>query len=258
MYIDLKPTDYTPEYIISQLTRNTTCIIIQLTQGIKKNSVPYGLLIRCKRICTEEHYFEQEARKIYNQLRYRKYPTTLLDEAIEKVRKMDRLSLLRPTPKKCTDKIRLLMNYNPMNPNLQDILKKFEGLLLMARKSAITPEQMQITYSRSPNLKDNLVKSNIDFLPKPKLSQPCLQPRCLTCSHMNTSQVISSKEKHSYPIRGNFNCKSNDIIYVMTCNICNIQYVGETSNSMNCRCRGHKSSIRTNKGSSCGNILQIL
>ena len=61
----------------------------------KKNSVPYGLLIRCKRIGTEEHYFEQEARKIYNQLRYRKYPTTLLDEAIEKVRKMDRLSLLR-------------------------------------------------------------------------------------------------------------------------------------------------------------------
>ena len=53
----------------------------------QKNSVPYGLLIRCKRICTEEHYFEQEARKIYNQLRYRKYPTTLLDEAIEKVRK---------------------------------------------------------------------------------------------------------------------------------------------------------------------------
>ena len=120
----------------------------------------------------------------------------------------------------------------------------------MTRKSVITPEQIQITYSRSPNLKDNLVKLNIDFLPKPKLSQPCLQPRCLTCSHMNTSQVISSKEKHSYPIRGNFNCKSNDIIYAMTCNTCNTQYVGETSNSMNCRCRGHESSIRTNKDQS--------
>ena len=64
---------------------------------------------------------------------------------------------------------------------------------------------------------------------------------------MNTSQVISSKDKQSYPIRGHFNCKSNEIIYVMTCNICNIQYVRETSNSMNCRCRGHESYIRTNK-----------
>ena len=33
----------------------------------------------------------------------------------------------------------------------------------------------------------------------------------------------------------------------MTCNICNIQYGGETSNTMNCRCRGHESSIRTEK-----------
>ena len=31
----------------------------------KKNSVPYGLLIRCKRICTEEHHFEQEASKFF-------------------------------------------------------------------------------------------------------------------------------------------------------------------------------------------------
>ena len=114
----------------------------------------------------------------------------------------------------------------------------------MTGKSVITPEQIQITYSRNPNLKDKLVKSNIEFQPKPNLCQPCWQPRCLTCSHMNTSQVISSKEKPSYPIRGNFNCKSNEIIYVMTCNI---QYVGETSNSMNCRCRGHESSIRTHK-----------
>ena len=65
----------------------------------QKNSVSYGLLIRCKRICTEDHHFEQEAKKIYNQLRLRKYPITLLDEAMETVRKMDRLSLLRPTPK---------------------------------------------------------------------------------------------------------------------------------------------------------------
>ena len=77
---------------------------------------------------------------------------------------MDKLSLLRPATKKTSDNIRLITNYNPRNPNLQDIQKKFEGLLLMTRKSVITPEQIQITYSRSPNLKDKLVKSNIDFL----------------------------------------------------------------------------------------------
>ena len=33
----------------------------------------------------------------------------------------------------------------------------------------------------------------------------------------------------------------------MTCNLCNRQYVGETSKTMNNRCRGHESSIRTEK-----------
>ena len=167
----------------------------------QNDSVPYCLLIRCRRICTEDYHLEQEAKKIYNQLKYTKYPTILLNEAIEKVRHMDRLSLLRPSTKKSQDNsIRLIPNYNPRNPNLLQILKKFEGLLLMSRKPVITPDQIKITYSRSPNLKDMLVKSEVYFQPKPRLCQPCWQPRCLTCTHMNTSQVISNKDNHSYPV----------------------------------------------------------
>ena len=88
----------------------------------------------------------------------------LLNEAIEKVRNKDRLSLLRPSTKKSQDNnIRLITNYIPRNPSLLHILKKFEGLLLMTRKPAITPDHIIITYSRSPNLKDMLVKSKIYF-----------------------------------------------------------------------------------------------
>ena len=214
----------------------------------QKDSVPYVLLSRCRKICTEDYHFELEAKKIYNQLKYWKYPTTLLNEAIKQVRNMDRLSLLRPSTKKLQySNIRLINNYNPRNLNLLHILKKFEGLLLITRKSAITPDQIKITYRRSPNLKAMLVKSKVHFELQPRLSQPCWQPSCLTCTHMNTSQVISNKDNHSYCIRENFNCKSSDIIYVMTCNVCNIQYVGDTSNTMNSRCREYKSSFRTEK-----------
>ena len=61
-----------------------TYITTQPTKKNQKDSVPYALLIRCKRIFTKDYHFEQEGKKIYNQLKYRKYPTTLLDEAIEK------------------------------------------------------------------------------------------------------------------------------------------------------------------------------
>ena len=137
-----------------------------------------------------------------------------------------RNTLLRPTiEKQPENNIRLVTNYNPRKPSLLQILKNFEAL--MTRKPAIKPENIQITYSRSPNLKDMLVKI-VYSQPQPKLSQPCWQPRCLICPNMNTSQVICNKCNHSYPIRGNFQCKSSNVIYVMTCNVCNIQYVGET------------------------------
>ena len=55
--------------------------------------------------------------------------------------------------------IRLITNYNPKNPNLLQLLKKFEGLLLMTRKSAVKLDNILVMYSRSPNLKDVPVKS---------------------------------------------------------------------------------------------------
>ena len=56
----------------------------------QKESVPYGLLIRSKRICSEQKYFDQEARNILQQLRDRKYPPLLLEEAYRKVNNMRR------------------------------------------------------------------------------------------------------------------------------------------------------------------------
>ena len=118
----------------------------------------------------------------------------------------------------------------------------------MTRKLAIKPDNIQITYSRSPNLKRYAHEIN-SILPTTTQTFSTMLAmkawRCLTWPHMNTSQVISNKDNHSYPIRGIFHCKSSDVIYVMACNVCNIQYVGETSNTMDSRCRGR--SIRTKK-----------
>ena len=50
----------------------------------QKESAPYGLLIRSRRICSENKHFEEEARNILQQLRHRKYPQDLLEKLIGK------------------------------------------------------------------------------------------------------------------------------------------------------------------------------
>ena len=66
-----------------------------------EKDVPFGLWLRCKRICSEEIHFNRES-KIIIQLISRKYPTNLLQEALERVKKMDRLQLFRQSNKKTT------------------------------------------------------------------------------------------------------------------------------------------------------------
>ena len=148
----------------------------------QKRSVPYGLLIRCKRICSEDTYFNKESKPII-QLISRRYPINLLQEALEKVKKMDRLQLLRQNNKTQSPKIRLITHYNPSNPNFNQILQDHTGLLLITRKEAIKPEYIQITYSRSPNLKDILIKGTLEASQQPRgtthVGRP--QPR-----HVNT------------------------------------------------------------------------
>ena len=213
----------------------------------QKESVPYGLLIRSKRICSEEKHFEEEARNIIQQLKHRKYPPDLLDKAYRKVANMNRQDLLRPSTHTENSKLRLITNYHPNNLNLRSVLKKYAELLLMTRKPAIKPEDIQVTYNKSPNIKDMIIKTQLHKQHIPKMCQPCYKPRCKTCVQMETTQTITNKTNHSYPIRGNFNCQSTNIIYVLNCMICGIQYVGESSNTMNTRCRGHVSIIKTSK-----------
>ena len=211
----------------------------------QKESVPYGLLIRCRRICTKSDDFNKEADKIINKLATRKYPMTLLTKAT--VSRMNRSNLLKGSTKKENSKVRLITHYNPQNPEFRKILRKYEDILLLTRKQAITPEDIQVTFSRSPNLNDTLVRANLTYDPTPGLCQPCFKTHCRTCQHINTNIAVTNKQNTSYPIRGNFTCQSHDIIYIMTCEICDIQYVGETSNTLNTRCRGHESAIRNEK-----------
>ena len=101
----------------------------------QKESVTYGLLIRSRRICSEEKHFEEEAGSILQQLKHRKYPSDLLQKAYRKVSSMNRQDLLRPYVTKDNSKLRLITNYNPNNPDLRSVLRKHKGILLLTRKT---------------------------------------------------------------------------------------------------------------------------
>ena len=169
----------------------------------------------------------------------------MLQEALEKVKKMDRSQLLRQSNKNQSPKIRLITHYNPTNPNFNQILQDHTGLLLMTRKEAIKPEDIQITYPRSPNLKDILIKGTLEDNQQPRGTTPCGKTRCKTCDHIQLGNTIK-KDQERYQIRGSFTCLSRNVIYLLTCSICEKRCIGETEQTLNGRCRGHESNMRSN------------
>ena len=82
----------------------------------QKRSIPYGLLIRCKRIYSEETYFIKESKTIIQQLTLRNYPKNLLQESLDKVNNMNRTQLLRQNQRTPPQKNQTNNTLQPQQP----------------------------------------------------------------------------------------------------------------------------------------------
>ena len=116
------------------------------------------------------------------------------------------------------------------------------------RKNPITNEQIQTVYRKSRNLRDILITGIVNPKPSQKVRCiPCKDIRgksCLTCDRITYSNSITSKDNVTLKIRGNYNCQSINCVYSLTCNCCGKKYIGQSSQTINLRMRGHESHIR--------------
>ena len=73
----------------------------------------------------------------------------------------------------------------------------------------------------------------------------CKDSRCKTCPYLSLSKKVISNVSHKIfevvnHTGENLDCHSQNIVYLLTCNKCNIQYVGETVQQAHNRINGHR------------------
>ena len=110
-------------------------------------------------------------------------------------------------------------------------------------------------FRRCKNLRDHLVQANIKP-PKPNKDSntnlvahlnPCKTKTCRYCPKIDHSGQIKSKTTNrTYCSKIRVDCKSNNIIYCITCLRCKIQYVGQTKNRLIDRFGKHFYNITAN------------
>ena len=105
-----------------------------------------------------------------------------------------------------------------------------------------------VCYRRPRNLRDLLVRADVSPNTRgPRGSGTCGK-RCYNCKRMIRCTIAKSNSRnYEFQIRGNLNCTSYNVIYMIQCNQCRIQYIGQTSNSISSRMTAHVADIKHKK-----------
>ena len=227
----------------------------------QKTGGPFSQLLRLRRICTRDTDFETHAKNMIENYKTRGYPSNILTEALQKVRALDRSSLLNPerTDTEATpteSPLVCVLNYNPRNPPVKSIIEDNWNILESTPTLAcISNKKVVIGNRRLPNLRDRLVSSRLRYPPPgrthehdPNTINPrkvCRTKTCRYCPKLDHSGVATStRTGRKYIVPQKFTCQFNNLIYLITCKQCKSQYVGQTKNRILDRFQGHLADIR--------------
>ena len=100
-------------------------------------------------------------------------------------------------------------------------------------------------YHRPKNLRDLLVRSKLTPIleesePTRPVDKTCTNRKCRYCPLLNTEgQIVATVTGRKYRMKHNVMCKSNNLVYCITCRRCKKQYLGQTKNSLKQRFQGH-------------------
>ena len=102
-----------------------------------------------------------------------------------------------------------------------------------------------VSFGSARNLKSFLVRSKVYPLDRKVGSEKCNGKRCLVCLNVaetNTFDLFQTKKQ--YKINHNLNCNDKCLIYLFSCKICCLQYVGPTTDPFRYRWNNYKDNNR--------------
>lgn len=152
-------------------------------------------------------------------------------------------------------------NYILINPDLYTFIDSHPQLVFKKGKTLsnfLVKNKISVNLPHNTNslILDETDAENINILEEldlennPRVST-CNIKRCLCCNYINPNYTFrSTNTNNNYYFNTSMNCNVSNVIYLITCKKCKIQYVGETGMKLKNRLNNHLSCIRTKKTNS--------
>ena len=212
-----------------------------------KTSIAYSQALRIRRICSKESDYERRVGELKTYLVARGYNEAEVTRQIGKATEQKREDLLIPRIKNKEQVTPLVVTFHPDLPPLTRILRNNQCVINTSpRLRGALPEPPLVAYRRPPNLRNFLVRAAYgQKRATHEGNSRCNQPRCKTCAHIRTGTTLrSTTTGERFRVKATANCLTRNVVYVLECTKCSIQYVGETENALRVRLTGHRSDIR--------------
>jgi hypothetical protein len=224
-------------------------------------SIVYSQALLGKTVCSYPEWCERHLQTLRVQFVQQEYPEQLVDEQFDKARQMNRDTILYKKKDEVKRRVKaktmrscLVVTYNPANPAFHTWIKSLIGTLHEDPELKVLCNKIPIVTRQHPSVASLALKSR-HWLGStgPGPTQPpagChrlhAQRSCVCCARMEevTDMVKSSKTAREYNIRRHYNCQSSWVIYVVTCEVCKIQYTGQTRQTMVARHYCHRSEVK--------------
>lgn len=219
-----------------------------------KSSIPYGLGLRIKRICSEKGTYEKHRTDLKTNLVRRGYTDKFIEKELRKVDKIDRSSALkRSKRKKNTDRVPLVMTYSSHLPDIGYISKSRLNLLHRSeRLKTIFKDPPLVAYRRGSNLGDILIHGKLNrAMGGNKVnnrSSKCSQERCTICPHFEQAETFKSTDGKEFVVKKGGTCDTRNVVYLVSCTVCDMpMYVGETERMLKQRIKEHIWDIKADR-----------
>jgi len=245
-----------------------------------KTAIPYSQALRYRRIIDDEDVLVTELEKLKSFFELRGYPPQLVDTEINKVKNIAREnSIIYKSREQKQDDFRkftrngaflpLIITYDERySQKLRAIVTESWQMLINTNenlKNTFKQSTPQIVYKRGQTLSNILIRARFNSQVQPILGHNdqeinhfleelhasnvhsvtiCGKRLCKCCHAISPKETfISVNTKQEYAINENMNCDTQNIIYLITCKRCKLQYVGETERRLKDRLNAHRSNI---------------
>ena len=213
-------------------------------KSIFKN-IPKSLFIRTRRSCTniEDYYFFSGIFLFY--LLKRGYDYSLLRKIRHCISLIDRDLLINYKDKNLFDKNTVFLKL-PFDMNLSinsqtklEIQNSFKNHKLLKNLKIKIVNALQ--YNLSSILLFNFKIPDI----KKFFTSKCGKTICKCCPFIYNRYHLNFTDTHfSLPLLFNANCETTNVVYIISCNLCNFFYIGQTQQKLKKRIFSHISTIK--------------